>query len=130
MRSRRRTHGTQTTTNLRIPYPDPMPNGQDLRRGHRHGRIEIEASGAFAGPEVRNVNQRGAHVNHMTNEQQRQHESLAFDVVCGQLVDTTATEHRTSFQNVDYFFCCAKCKSAFDANPERYVRSDAYGPFH
>lgn len=69
-------------------------------------------------------------MNHRPNEQHQPDENLTFDVVCGQLVDTTATEHETSFQNETFYFCCAKCKSAFDATPERYVGSDTYGPFH
>jgi YHS domain-containing protein len=100
---------------------EPKETPQPLPRLH---------ASAFAGPEAQHANQGGEDVRHRTNEEQRPDENLVFDIVCGQLVDTDATEHETTFQDEKYFFCCAKCKSAFDAHPERYVRSDAYGPFH
>jgi Cu+-exporting ATPase len=44
------------------------------------------------------------------------------DPVCGMKVDPgTAKGGKSAFQGQDYFFCNLKCKSKFDAAPEKYI---------
>lgn len=57
------------------------------------------------------------------------HEALAFDVVCGQLVDT-GTRHTVRFLQKTYYFCCAACQATFEKDPQAHAHSDAFGPFH
>ena len=44
------------------------------------------------------------------------------DPVCGMKV-TTSSAHQFTFQNIDYFFCSAGCKTKFSANPLQYLQS-------
>jgi P-type Cu+ transporter len=44
------------------------------------------------------------------------------DPVCGMSVDPTATAHRASHDDEDYFFCSAGCQTKFVADPERYLK--------
>lgn len=43
------------------------------------------------------------------------------DPVCGMSVDPTKTQHHTTHEGIPYYFCCAGCKSKFEADPERYL---------
>src|SRR5215472_748976 len=45
----------------------------------------------------------------------------ARDPVCGMCVDWTATPHRAEHAGRSYFFCGAKCRERFVAEPERYL---------
>ena len=47
------------------------------------------------------------------------------DPVCGMSVDPTATAHRASHDDQDYFFCSAGCQTKFVADPERYLKPAA-----
>ncbi len=64
------------------------------------------------------------------HEPTRSEEALTLDVVCGQVVDAGSTEHRSNHAGRAYFFCCAGCRRSFDADPDRYLKAQAYGPFH
>ena len=44
------------------------------------------------------------------------------DPVCGMKVDPTTTKHRHSHEGTAYYFCSAKCREKFIANPSQYVR--------
>jgi Cu+-exporting ATPase len=44
----------------------------------------------------------------------------ARDPVCGMTVDQK-TPHRTTHAGTDYFFCCAGCRTKFEADPGRYL---------
>jgi Cu2+-exporting ATPase len=44
------------------------------------------------------------------------------DPVCGMAVDERSTPHRSTFNNVRYYFCSAGDKRKFDAKPEVYVK--------
>jgi P-type Cu+ transporter len=43
------------------------------------------------------------------------------DPVCGMSVDPTATPHRAEHAGQHYFFCGAKCRERFIAEPSRYL---------
>ena len=45
----------------------------------------------------------------------------ATDPVCGMKVDPRAVEHRSTHEGQAYYFCSAKCRERFIANPERYI---------
>jgi Cu+-exporting ATPase len=45
----------------------------------------------------------------------------AIDPVCGMAVDPTTAKHRFSHQGQDYFFCSARCRTRFEAEPEKFL---------
>ncbi len=47
------------------------------------------------------------------------------DVVCGMSVDPAKTPHRASHAGKDYFFCGAKCREKFLADPQKYLAPSA-----
>tara|TARA_R110002050_G_scaffold57423_5_gene129353 strand:- start:273585 stop:276032 length:2448 start_codon:yes stop_codon:yes gene_type:complete len=49
---------------------------------------------------------------------------MAIDPICGMTVDTDTTPHKTSYDEVSYYFCSASCLTKFKASPEQYIPSD------
>jgi P-type Cu+ transporter len=49
------------------------------------------------------------------------------DPVCGMNVDPRTSKHRATYDDRDFHFCSAGCKTKFEANPARYV-ADAGKP--
>ncbi|MDH3979049.1 MAG: heavy metal translocating P-type ATPase [Gammaproteobacteria bacterium] len=49
------------------------------------------------------------------------------DPVCGMTV-TTDNEHRYSWQEHDYFFCCSGCRDKFASDPQHYLSPAAAEP--
>jgi P-type Cu+ transporter len=47
--------------------------------------------------------------------------SRAIDPVCGMSVDPHTAQHRTAHRGRPYHFCCAGCKTKFEADPNRYL---------
>ncbi|MBI1204966.1 MAG: cadmium-translocating P-type ATPase [Rhodopseudomonas sp.] len=45
----------------------------------------------------------------------------ATDPVCGMTVDPATAKHSASYKDTSYFFCCAGCKTKFEADPEKYL---------
>lgn len=43
------------------------------------------------------------------------------DPVCGVRLDPHMTEHRVERPGQWHYFCSARCRSMFEANPERYA---------
>ena len=52
----------------------------------------------------------------------------AKDPVCGMTVDRHKTPHRSDYRGVTVYFCSARCKARFDAEPERYVEARDAAP--
>ncbi|WP_329743102.1 heavy metal translocating P-type ATPase [Dyella sp. A6] len=52
----------------------------------------------------------------------------AIDPVCGMTVDTDASAHSTTHDGQLFHFCCAGCKTAFEAEPARYPHKPAAMP--
>lgn len=48
----------------------------------------------------------------------------AVDPVCGMTVDPHTTKHRATFDGRPYYFCSARCKDRFSAEPLRYLAPD------
>jgi Cu+-exporting ATPase len=47
--------------------------------------------------------------------------ALAIDPVCGMKVDPATAKHRLSHDGRDYFFCSARCRERFAAEPAKYL---------
>jgi len=47
--------------------------------------------------------------------------ALAIDPVCGMRVDPATAKHRHAHRGQDYFFCGARCRERFAADPAKYL---------
>ncbi|GIK97482.1 MAG: copper-translocating P-type ATPase [Alphaproteobacteria bacterium] len=72
--------------------------GHHGRAGHGHG-----APGAQA------------HADHA------QAAGATTDPVCGMTVDPATAKHRTEYRGETYYFCAARCREKFEADPEKYL---------
>jgi P-type Cu+ transporter len=64
------------------------------------------------------------------SRQQQHHpepEAAVHDPVCGMTVDPARAEHRAEHAGRSYFFCSAKCREKFTADPARYIASSPHG---
>lgn len=52
---------------------------------------------------------------------------MAKDPVCGMTVDEKTAKYKSDYQGKTYYFCAATCKSTFDKNPAKFVKSSASG---
>ncbi len=50
------------------------------------------------------------------------------DPVCGMTVDPAPTQHKTEHAGTTYFFCSAKCRAKFEADPAKYLVADQSAP--
>jgi Cu+-exporting ATPase len=48
--------------------------------------------------------------------------AVALDPVCGMKVNVATAKHRFSYQGSDYFFCSARCRQRFEAEPEKFLK--------
>lgn len=48
---------------------------------------------------------------------------MARDPVCGMQVDEGTAAAKYEFQGKTYYFCSAGCKTAFEQDPQKYLRS-------
>ena len=48
-------------------------------------------------------------------------EDAAKDPICGMSVDIANAKHKSEFEGRWFYFCCAGCKRAFDAQPPKYT---------
>jgi len=46
----------------------------------------------------------------------------AIDPVCGMSVNPQTAKHRFAYKGQDYFFCSARCRERFEAEPEKFLR--------
>jgi len=46
----------------------------------------------------------------------------AIDPVCGMRVNRDTAKHRFAHKGQDYFFCSARCRERFEAEPEKYLQ--------
>jgi len=51
-------------------------------------------------------------------------EHLATDPVCGMKVDPHTAKHRAQYAGRTYYFCSARCREKFEADPARYLEKD------
>jgi Cu+-exporting ATPase len=50
------------------------------------------------------------------------------DPVCGMMVDPAAARHRATHDGREYFFCGARCRERFVAEPERFLAPKVTNP--
>jgi P-type Cu+ transporter len=55
------------------------------------------------------------------HKEEKAESATAIDPVCGMSVDPHAAKHRADYHGHPYYFCCAGCKTKFEADPERYL---------
>jgi heavy metal translocating P-type ATPase len=55
-------------------------------------------------------------------------EGLVKDPVCGMTVDPHTAKHRHSHEGHPYYFCSAKCRERFAADPRKYLEPDSSPP--
>jgi P-type Cu+ transporter len=46
----------------------------------------------------------------------------ATDPVCGMSVDPQTAKHRLTYKGQDYFFCSARCRERFEAEPDKFLQ--------
>ncbi len=51
----------------------------------------------------------------------------AKDVVCGMTVDTEAAAATAEYRGGIYYFCAPGCKTAFEQDPEKYLKEGQEG---
>jgi Cu+-exporting ATPase len=61
--------------------------------------------------------------HHSTVAQPDPFAAQARDPVCGMTVDAATAKHHAPFDGVAHHFCSAHCKSRFEADPVRYVKT-------
>jgi Cu+-exporting ATPase len=48
---------------------------------------------------------------------------MAKDPVCGMTIDEKTAKGQSEYKGQTYYFCAAICKTRFDQDPARYVKS-------
>jgi heavy metal translocating P-type ATPase len=49
------------------------------------------------------------------------HTTTTIDPVCGMSVDPQTAPAKTTFNSVEYYFCCTHCLAKFQADPQKYL---------
>jgi xanthine dehydrogenase accessory factor len=100
------------------------PAGLDL------GAITAQEIAASILAELVQVRRRGPIVGdtlHMENVQAESEKetaelsATAVDPVCGMIVETATTRHRSNLDDQVFYFCCPACKRLFERNPQEYL---------
>lgn len=50
------------------------------------------------------------------------------DPVCGMSVDPLTTKHHLDYKGQDYFFCSGRCRTRFEAEPEKFLAPKSSAP--
>lgn len=50
-----------------------------------------------------------------------------YDPVCGMQVESEETPYKTVYRGRVHYFCSARCRRAFEADPELYLREGPKG---
>jgi xanthine dehydrogenase accessory factor len=45
----------------------------------------------------------------------------AIDPVCGMIVEIANSRHHSTYEGMDFYFCCPACKRLFERNPQEYL---------
>jgi len=62
-----------------------------------------------------------------TTTHERPSAAAARDPVCGMSVDPATAKHHAHHDGTEYFFCCAGCRTKFEADPERHLQKARAG---
>jgi YHS domain-containing protein len=49
--------------------------------------------------------------------------TMVKDPVCGMTIDEKTAKGQSEYKGQTYYFCAAVCKTKFDQNPAKYVKS-------
>jgi len=55
---------------------------------------------------------------------------MEIDPVCGMEVDPQTAAGKSNYQGKTYYFCSIEDKTAFDKEPQKYVKSQEHGSEH
>jgi Cu+-exporting ATPase len=83
-----------------------------ISTGHSHGHSHSHA------------HDDGVHAccgGHHSSADKASDPAIAIDPVCGMKVTVATAKHRFSHQGQDYFFCSARCRERFAADPAKYL---------
>src|SRR5580658_6399998 len=78
--------------------------------------VQLRASGAMARPKD------SAKAGQIGRAEQRS--KAEQDPVCGMTVAATAGSRPLRHDGIDYYFCCAGCRRAFEEDPDAYVKKE------
>jgi xanthine dehydrogenase accessory factor len=78
--------------------------------------VQLRASGALASSKASLAKEKGNPPAPQRAE--------ATDPVCGMTVTVEPSGRPVSHEGVDYYFCCAGCRRAFDEDPDAYVKRE------
>jgi YHS domain-containing protein len=56
--------------------------------------------------------------------------TMSIDPVCGMEVDEKTAAATSEYKGKTYYFCAPGCKTAFDKEPEKYLKGDAASSHH
>src|SRR5580692_8493501 len=57
-----------------------------------------------------------------TDQHDNKPAAVAIDPVCGMNVPIETARHRFAYRGQDYFFCGARCRERFEADPEKFLK--------
>ncbi|HVX74778.1 MAG TPA: heavy metal translocating P-type ATPase [Bradyrhizobium sp.] len=97
-------------------------------QAHDHANAHSQGEATFHGPEPHDHATGGN--GHACCGGQHDHgdggdkaaAALAIDPVCGMKVDPATAKQRFSYRGQDYFFCGARCRERFEADPEKFLK--------
>ncbi len=71
---------------------------------------------------------RMAHAVRMVTITPRLRRPTVLDPVCGMTVDPATAKNRLIYQGHEYFFCGARCRERFNADPESFLKPKEPAP--
>jgi xanthine dehydrogenase accessory factor len=89
--------------------------------------VQLRASGALVRPAARSVKQghaMGPDEPGGSGGAKPVRPAQAVDPVCGMTVAAEASGRPVRHEDVDYYFCCAGCRRAFEQDPDAYVKRE------
>jgi xanthine dehydrogenase accessory factor len=99
---------------------------QEAHEGHK---MEHHHHGAHHGhgAEEHGAEEHGAeHAGH-DHDAEEDEATEAIDPVCHMTVNIATAVYSTEHEGTMYYFCCAGCKSSFEAEPEKYLQGEGGG---
>jgi Cu+-exporting ATPase len=93
--------------------------------GGHHTSIAPGAHNCCSHDETRQHNSGTTMSDHALHKHSHEAASQAIDPVCGMTVDPAKTPHKTTYQDTEYFFCSAGCRTKFITSPAKYLEPAA-----
>jgi Cu+-exporting ATPase len=57
-------------------------------------------------------------------EEEKTSSGMVIDVVCGMKIDSKGIKIHSEYKDKMYYFCNIDCKSKFESDPEKYIKSN------